>query len=335
MPYTIHEAKELCAYLMRKDIPTFVSGPPGVGKSELWKQLADEASMGFIDLRLSQMDPTDVLGLPRYDAKSDRTRWARPEFWPDEERDGKHGIMLFDELSDAGRAMQSVAYQIILNRRAGPHFLPKGWYPCAAGNRRMDRAAAQVLSTALANRFAHLDVDADIEAFKLWANQNNVSEMVVAFLTWRPNLLHSMEGADLRAFPTPRSWFQASKVCDAPASHRMRLVASLVGEGAAGEFEGFMRVYNDLPSIKEILSDPAKARMPKADQPAAKYALTTGLSRAATRQNLDRVWTYIKRPEFGREFSIVTMLDATKRDTDLTETKAYVEFANANQDLQL
>jgi hypothetical protein len=337
---TVKTAKELCRYYMEKGIPTYTVGPPGVGKSEMWAQIAKEKKIGFIDVRLAQLDPVDLRGLPTVSISQDddghkyaETTWARPDFWPVEERDGKEGIILFDELGDCGKAMQSAAYQIILDGRAGPHIIPKGWYRAGAGNDQKHRAGAQPMSSALANRFAHIEMEADLECFREHANKIGVSPLILGFLKFRPNLLHNMkqEGA-LRAFPTPRAWVKASLVCDAPKDIRLKLVAGCVGEGAAGEFEAFMRTI-DLPDIEEVCANPKKCRMPEA--PAHKYAMSAMLAQAATKQNFAKIMEYIKRSDFGRDFEISTVLDASKRDAALTETAAFTEFANRNQDLTL
>jgi hypothetical protein len=136
----------------------------------------------------------------------------------------------------------------------------------------------------------------------------------------------------LKAFPTPRSWVSAAEYCEEPADVRGRLIAGCVGPGAAGEFEAFMRTM-DLPDLQEILADPKKCRIPP--EPAHKYALSSMLARYAERHTLDRIMAYIKRAEFGRDFEICTVLDATKRDRMLTETKAFIEFAARNKDFTL
>jgi len=330
MTETIKTAKDLALRYYKKRKPSYVEGPPGVGKSEMWQQIADELGIGFIDIRLAQMDPVDLRGLPKHEGEL--VTWGRPDFLPIEERDGKEGIILFDELGDCGKAMQSAAYQPILNGRVGPHIIPKGWYRCAAGNSQRHRAGAQAMSSALANRFAWIEVEADVECFVEHGTKIGVHHFVLGFIRFRTELLHKMDEGMLKAFPTPRSWVSAAEYCEEPADVRSRLIAGCVGAGAAGEFEAFMRTL-DLPDLQEILADPKKCRIPT--EPAHKYALSSMLARYAERSNLDKIMTYIKRAEFGRDFEICTVLDATKRERLLTETKAFTEFAARNQDLTL
>ena len=328
---TIKGCKELMRFYRSKDIPTYVHGGPGLGKSAAAKQLAAELKIGFKDVRLANKIPEDIGGIPVPDLEKRIAVWLRAEFWPSEV-DGKQGILMFDELSDAPKSLQSCAYQVVLDRKINDFHLPEGWWPCAAGNRREDRAAAQTLSTALANRFAHIDVKADPEAFIEWANKAEVDPLVPGFIRFRPGLLYTMEGADLRAFPTPRAWEQVAKCVQADASIRFRLIAGLVGEAVAGEFEVYMRGLN-LPSLDDILAAPAKCPIPK--EPSSKYALSSMLARYAKRDNFMKIVTYISRKEFGRDFETVTALDATKRDPTLCDTKAWIEWANKNNDLHL
>jgi hypothetical protein len=331
---SIKAAKELARQYMYHDIPSFMSGAPGIGKTDAWKQIAEEEGIGFIHLELTQMDPVDLRGLPHFE--DGLTKWARPDMWPTE-ADGECGIILFDEMADLSRAMQTAAYSPILYGRSGPHVIPpfnfkkrQGWYRAAAGNRREDKAAAQAMSTALASRFGWIDVDPDLEAFVEWGYKSDIDAKVIGFLRWRPAMLHSMEGADLRAFPCPRQWSRVSRVCNAPANLRFNLIRGLVGDGVATEWEAYMRTM-DLPDFEDIMADPKKCPIPKA--PGTKYALASMLSRNAKRENFEKIITYTKRDDFGRDFEIVTILDAAKRDTTLTDTRAFVDFSTRHQEV--
>ena len=325
-------AKQLLRTYWQKDVPAYLWGPPGVAKSSAIKQVASEAKVGFIDIRLGTKLPEDLTGIPVPNLEKKIAEWLKAEFWPDAERDGKRGIMLFDEMSDTTRAIQSCAYQVILDRRLGTFELPKGWWPCAAGNRRQDKAAAQTLSTALANRFAHIDVMCTATEWYEWGIENGIDPMVLGFIKQFPDKLHSMDGADLRAFATPRSWEMASKFCDSPDNLRLRLIAGCVGEGPALEFNNFFKTV-DLPSFEDILRNPVTCPIPSS--PASKYALSSMIARYLDRANFDKALKYMMRPEFGREFGICAVLNATKRDVSLIETKAYTTWALANRDIRL
>ncbi len=76
-------AKRSLAHLCERKVPVFLWGPPGIGKSSIVAQIAREAGIGFIDLRLSLLDPTDLRGIPFFNAKNDTAIWAPPAFLPD------------------------------------------------------------------------------------------------------------------------------------------------------------------------------------------------------------------------------------------------------------
>ena len=102
------------------NISTMIWGPPGIGKSSIVAAAAEKAGIDFIDLRLRQLAPTDLRGLPVpvHPNKGEEygiSKWYPPEFLP---REGK-GILFLDELNMAPPVMQGVAQQLILDRKIG------------------------------------------------------------------------------------------------------------------------------------------------------------------------------------------------------------------------
>lgn len=333
------------AFHFRHKRPAFIWGPPGVGKSDVAAQAAYETCTtkaqpfadwyvsghrGLIDIRAVQLDPVDVRGLPM--VRDGRAAWAIPDMLPRVDRDGATGYLFLDELNAAPVSVQAAFFQLVLNRCLGDYVLPPGWQIVAAGNRQSDRAAAQRMPSALANRFAHIEIAANLDAWVQWANRTGIPAELVAFMRWRPELLHKMEGSDLRAFPTPRSWVAAADYLTAPDDIRMQLIADHVGNGPAAEMEGFLRIFRNLPSIADIIANPDGVTVP--NDPATQYALSGALARKADRKNIDAISRFAKRA-LGREFSIVLMVDAVKRDATLAETRAFVDWAAANQDVTL
>ena len=117
--------------------PAMLWGPPGVGKSQMVAQIAERHQVPVIDIRLSQMEPSDLRGIPfRTDG---RVEWAIPALLPDAERHGPSGILFLDEITSAPPAVSAAAYQLILDRRLGEYKIPAGWAIFAAGNRQGDR----------------------------------------------------------------------------------------------------------------------------------------------------------------------------------------------------
>lgn len=329
---TIEGAKELARIFREEDMPLYLHSAPGVGKSEVMRQLAAEDNSGFKDIRIGTMLPEDLTGIPVPDLEKRLAVWLRAEFWPSEARDGKRGIIAFDELSDAPRNLQSCIYRVILDREIGDYKLPPNWWPVAAGNRREDRAAAQTLSTALANRFSHVHIRADVECWAAWAYLHNIDPTLIGFIKFRPTLLHNMGGADNLAFPTPRSWAKASKVFNRSPALRFKLLRATVGEGAASEVETFFKVLT-LPDFDDIVKHPGSAMIP--DEPGSRYALTALLARKMTAENFGSIYKYIMRDDFGADYATVVVLDATKRDPTLCESSTFTTWARTNKNLRL
>lgn len=246
-------------------ISTMLWGAPGIGKSSIVAQVTQDHQIDFVDVRLSQLAPTDLRGLPV--AEDGISKWYPPEFLP---RSGK-GILFLDELNMAPPAMQGVAQQLILDRRVGSYVVPEGWYVWAAGNRKEDRAAVFDMPSPLANRFLHLQVEPDFDSFKAYALTTNVHEQIIAFLSFRTTLLHKLDPQQ-PAWPSPRSWVMASLL------HQVGLdIAPAVGMETTAEFNAFIQLYQSLPDLNSIFSGSGDA-IPFPSEPSVRYATTIGLA---------------------------------------------------------
>lgn len=328
-------------HLIDANQPVMLHGSPGVGKSDVVRQVAKQRGIDLIDLRLSQLDPVDLRGVPSVDTKRHITTWNTPSFLP---TDGK-GILFLDEINSAAQATQAAAYQLVLDRKLGDYVLPPGWAIIAAGNRSTDRAIVNQMSTALKNRFTHINYEVNIDDWCDWALRNDIAVEVLGFIRFRPMLLNEFEQRneskeekervqrlkDAQAFATPRSWEFLSKVVQQkPASDiEYELYSGIVGEGAAAEFMGYLKYYRDLPNLDALLMNPGAAKVPT--EPATLYALATGLATKATQDNMERVVKYALR--LPAEFQVLLMKDAIARDSDLTQTKAFNDWAIRNAEV--
>ena len=141
--------------------PVMLWGPPGVGKSDMVRQTAMRHQVPVIDIRLSQMEPSDLRGIPfRVDG---HVEWAVPAILPDARRHGTSGILFLDEITSAPPSVSAAAYQLILDRRLGEYQVPPGWAIFAAGNRQGDRGVTYTMPAPLANRFSHFEVEVNLD----------------------------------------------------------------------------------------------------------------------------------------------------------------------------
>ncbi len=263
--------------------PLMIWGPPGVGKSAIIQQICAELAIGFLDVRLAQREPVDIRGLPV--PREDGVHWLTSADWP---REGR-GLILFDELTAADRSLQVAAYELILDRRLGDLYrVPPGWYIAAAGNRGEDRAVALTLSSALANRFCHLEVEADIDDWSRWATRRGLHPVVIGLLRFQPRLLLLREGDLEQGWPTPRAWERVS--LELELAERMGLgegalaliVEGLVGAAAAAELLSFRRWAAVAPRVERMLRGEAPIQVPERTE--QRYALVTAAVHVVQRE---------------------------------------------------
>jgi ATPase family associated with various cellular activities (AAA) len=260
--------------------PLFLWGPPGIGKSELVEGIANELGGLMIDLRLGQMEPTDIRGIPFYNKDIGKMDWAPPVELPDEEmaKDYPIVVLFLDELNSAAPSVQSAAYQLILNRRIGKYKLPDNVVMVAAGNRESDKGVTYRMPTPLANRFIHQEMKVDFPSWLEWAVNNRIHKDVVGYLSFAKQDLYDFDAKSAsRAFATPRSWTFVSQLLDESSDDdtTMNLIAGTVGEGLAVKFMAHKKVAGRMPNPADILS--GKVKTLEVKEVSAMYSLVISM----------------------------------------------------------
>ena len=243
--------------------PLFLWGPPGIGKSELVENITRDLGGYMIDLRLCQMEPTDIRGIPFYNKDSGKMDWAPPIELPDDELASQYPVVVLflDELNSAAPSVQSAAYQLILNRRIGKYKLPDNVVMVAAGNRESDKGVTYRMPTPLANRFIHQEMKVDFASWQEWAVLNKIHKDVVGYLSFAKQDLYDFDAKSAsRAFATPRSWSFVSELLDDECDNDTltNLIAGTVGEGLAVKFMAHRKVASKMPNPLDILKGKVK-----------------------------------------------------------------------------
>ena len=284
--------------LMKK--PLFIHGTMGIGKSQMVREVGEEIAREkgkkfneneldqekfcLNDVRVSQLDPSDLRGIPFPEGKN--TAWLIPKWLPS----GGEGILLFDELNLSPPSIQAACYQLILDRKLGDYTLPQGWTIIAAGNRSSDGANVFPMAAPLKNRFSHVTLMCPTdEEWREWAMTHDIKSDIIAFLAFKPTLLHKFDKkSNDDAFPTPRTWEIAStmvKNIEKDTEKEFELVATCVGEGPALEYQGFLKLKEKV-NIDQILNNPKKVRdIKEAD---IKYSLVSGLAERYRKDTLQK-----------------------------------------------
>jgi len=260
---TSSQARRSLLKAFRHQRPVFLWGPPGIGKSELVADITEELGGYMIDLRLGQMEPTDIRGIPFYNKDNGKMDWAEPVDLPSAELAGEYPIVVLflDEMNSAAPSVQAAAYQLILNRRIGKYVLPDNVVIVAAGNRESDKGVTFRMPTPLANRFIHQEMKCDFNSWQEWAVQHNIHKDVVGYLSFAKQDLYDFDPKSAsRAFATPRSWTFVSEFLDDEGDDDtvMNLVAGTVGEGLAVKFMAHRKIAGRMPNPADILAGKVK-----------------------------------------------------------------------------
>ncbi len=307
--------------LLNTDTPLFIHGSPGIGKSYIVADVAKKNNLELVDIRLSQMDPVDLRGVPSI--KDDQTVWMPPVFFP-KDMDSE-GILFLDELNSAPPSVQAAIYQLVLNRRMGEYDLPKGWRIICAGNRVSDRGVVFRLPSPLVNRMVHLHVEAFFEDFKLFAIKEKLHPFVIGFLGFRPDLLSSepvLEDDSNPAFATPRSYHMLSNILKANSdiSSIASIIYGTIGYSAGIEFTSYVKVYEELPDIASIY----EGNYPQIEnQPALLYALVSALVEYYDSSDSHKDHLFAYSETIPTEFGVMLVKDVIVKDESLATHSAF------------
>jgi hypothetical protein len=322
--------------------PVMLWGPPGVGKSQMVAHVAERHGVQVIDIRLSQMEPSDLRGIPF--RIEDRVEWAVPALLPNGERHGPAGILFLDEITSAPPAVSAAAYQLILDRRLGDYQVPDGWAIFAAGNRQGDRGVTYSMPAPLANRFSHFEVDTHLDDWVAWAYANGIDERVIAFLRFRPELLFDFDPAhNPVAFPSPRSWefaHRALRKFEHDGHLLQGTMQACVGPAAGIEVTTFVNRLDQMPDLDAICAGTEASVPTEID---LQYAVAAALVGRAIRANetpegntvIGNILAYAGRfPQ--REMGVMLVSDLHRAvGNALFEVPAFADWASAVADVVL
>lgn len=324
-------AKELKRTLLTaisNNLPVLVKGAPGVGKSDIVAQVAAELEMDLLVSHPVVSDPTDFKGLPGIvDGKA--------EFLPFGDlrklvETKKPTIAFLDDLGQAPACVQAAAMQLILARRVNGHKVSDKVVFVAATNRREDRAGVTGILEPVKSRFATiLELEVSMEEWVEWALNNDVPAELIGFVYYRPELLtKGAATADIVNHPCPRTITFAGKLIQAGLKS-IEVLAGAIGEAAAVELVGFLKIHDSLPDIDGILKEPQKAPIPS--DPATMYAVVSALIHKSTEQNAEKILQYATRMD--SDFSVLLLRDMLRKNPKCAKNKGLIEWIAAHKDV--
>jgi len=240
-------------------------------------KINDKGNFSVIDIRASQMDISDIKGLPKFDEENKTTKWYYPNYLP-KDKDSQ-GILFFDEINTASPMVQSNLYSLILDRRVAEYCLPPNWIIISAGNKISDRSNVFETPAPLNNRFIHIELEVpDVDSWIEWAVKNKIDTRISTFLKFKPVLYKFDSKVNEKSFPSPRTWQFCSEMISDKETRDLDtiniLVASCVGEATAIEFTAWLKLSEKI-DIEEILKNPLEAKLPREID--MTYAMISGI----------------------------------------------------------
>ena len=324
MKTTVKKTKSILTKLAKNQLaggappPVMLWGPPGIGKSDIVKAVARELEIELQDIRLAQLDPVDLRGVPT--VEKGQTKWATPSFFPTDSESA--GIIFLDELSAADPSIQVAAYQLLLDRRIGEYIVPSKWIIVAAGNRAEDNAVSLPMSSALANRMMHLDLHAEPEEWARWASGHGLDPALIGFIRFRPEMLFAPGKNCERGWPSPRSWACVSRILEIGLDddEQAPCIAGLIGDEAAAQFLAYRKRFRTLGDVRAMMLDPGKPLKLNDKKSDVCYALASALAywvgRGSTPKEKKQLLDGFFRLSLllPSTFAVVAMIDALGSD---------------------
>lgn len=256
----VNQLKNTLPILTKHNIVPFLWGMQGVGKTQVVKQVANEANVGFIHLHLATQEVGDLVGLLRHNDDGTVSH-ARPEWLP---ISGK-GVLFLDELNRAHPDVIQACFSLITSRTIHTHTLPEGWKIVAAGNYATDEfTVTDTSDRAWMSRFCHLDFEPTSAEFVAFAEKREAFT-VADFISEHGELLESKnrKKPDLNITPDRRAWLEMIAPLENESideETRMKIYSGIVGMTAASRFLNFKNTKERRLRLRDILSDYSKVK---------------------------------------------------------------------------
>ena len=242
--------------------PLFFLGKGGIGKSKIVESITKEMGIGYIDIRLLLYTETDIKGIPYPDDEKVYTVWLQNDILPREDRDGKEGILVLDEITSAMKSVRTAVYQLLQERRLGNYVLPEGWRIVCLGNGEQDGGDFNGMEGNFANRCSMFKVEADSESFRRYGMNAGLNPMVLAYIGWAPGDLQTYNDDDITEdgllFASPRSWEAVSDILNNVNKEVTYLdevrIQSNIGTEVGEKFCTFIKFKESIVNIEEILT---------------------------------------------------------------------------------
>lgn len=327
---TPRELVDLLTFTVKNNFNTLITGQPGIGKTDIVKQVCKALGCNLIISHPVVSDPTDYKGLPF--AAKDASGKTVADFLPFGDLRAlmeatTPTVFFLDDLGQAPASVQAAVMQLLLAREINGHKISDQVRFIAATNRKQDKAGVSGLLEPVKSRFATIvELEVNTDDWVQWALNNNMPIELIAFNRFRPDLLTSfVPNREIVNGVTPRTVAQLGRMQAAgiPAGLEFEAFKGAAGEAYATEYTAFLELFRKMPNIDQVIMNPSGTDVPT--EPGILYGLIGALAHKMNDTNIDNIVTYLNR--LPQEMAVCCMKDAITRKKELTTTPGFIKWS--------
>ncbi len=227
---------------IEKQRPIFLMGAPGIGKTAIMEQIAEEMKIGLVSYSMTHHTRQSALGLPFIVKKNyGGEEYSVSEYTMSEiiasvydmiEFTGvTEGILFLDEINCVSETLAPAMLQFLQYKTFGRHRVPDGWIVVTAGNPPEYNNSVREFDIVTWDRLKRIDVEADYDAWKEYAYSKGVHAAIVTYLDIRKDDFYKIETTvDGKSFATARGWSDLSEMIKLYEQKGFTVDEQLVGQ---------------------------------------------------------------------------------------------------------
>ena len=253
--------------------PVLLMGPPGIGKTQIMEQIAEECNIGLVAYTITHHTRQSAVGLPFIKEMEFAGReYSVTEYTMSEiiasvyrkiEEGCPEGILFIDEINCVSETLAPTMLQFLQCKTFGNQAVPEGWIIVAAGNPPEYNKSVREFDMVTLDRVRCMQVEADLGVWKAYARSRHIHGAILSYLELRPKNFYRVEAdVDGLQFVTARGWEDLSILMQTYEEMGLPVDETVVGEflhhkdvaeDAAAYFDLYQKYKDDygIPMILE------------------------------------------------------------------------------------